>query len=105
MRWKISGRPAFRGLGLRAVTLWGAFGAAALACGSSGGVTGPPPGEGPAILFVGNSLTYFNDMPDIVAAISLGAEDDPPMRVGMVAFGGFSLEDHWNQGDALDAID
>ena len=105
MRWKISGRPAFRGFGVRAVILSAAFAAAALACGSSGGVTGPPPGEGPAILFVGNSLTYFNDMPDIVAAISLGAEDDPPMRVGMVAFGGFSLEDHWNQGDALDAID
>lgn len=96
MRWKGSGRP-----GLLVATLV----AAVLACGSSGGVTGPPPGEGPAILFVGNSLTYFNDMPEIVAAISLGAEDDPPMRVGMIAFPGFALEDHWNQGDALDAID
>ena len=105
MRWKIWGRPVSRGFGVRAVTLATAFAAAALACGSSGGVTGPPPGEGPAILFVGNSLTYFNDMPEIVAAVSLGAEDDPPMRVGMVAFGGFSLEDHWNQGDALEAID
>jgi hypothetical protein len=44
-------------------------------------------------------------MPEIVAAISLGAEDDPPMRVGMIAFPGFSLEDHWNRGDALEAID
>src|SRR5688500_5929345 len=105
MRWRISGWPVFRRLGVRAVTLSAAFAAGALACGSNGGVRGPPPGEGPAILFIGNSLTYFNDMPDIVAAISLGAEDDPPMRVGMIAFGGFSLEDHWNQGDALDAID
>jgi hypothetical protein len=78
---------------------------AAPACGSSDGVTGPPDGEGLAILFVGNSLTYFNDMPEIVAAISLGAGDDPPLRVGMVAFPNFSLEDHWNRGDALDAID
>ena len=105
MRWKIFGRPALGGAGFRAVTLGAAFAAAVLACGSSGGVTGPPPGEGPAILFVGNSLTYFNDMPEIVAAISLGAEDDPPMRVGMVAFPNFNLEDHWNRGDALDAID
>ncbi|HET6637455.1 MAG TPA: hypothetical protein VFH82_01555 [Gemmatimonadota bacterium] len=105
MRWKRSERRAIRGVGIRAGTLAAAFVAAALACGSSTGVTGPPPGEGPAILFVGNSLTYFNDMPEIVAAISLGADDDPPMRVGMVAFGGFSLEDHWNRGDALDAID
>jgi hypothetical protein len=79
--------------------------AASLTCGSGGGVTGPPEGEGPAILFVGNSLTYFNDMPDIVAAISLGAGDDPPLRVAMVAFPNFGLEDHWNQGDALEAID
>jgi hypothetical protein len=55
-------------------------------------------------LFIGNSLTYFNDMPDIVAAISLGAGDDPPVRVAMVAFPDFSLEDHWNRGDALNAI-
>jgi hypothetical protein len=78
--------------------------AAGLACGS-GGVTGPPAGEGPAVLFIGNSLTYFNDMPAIVAAISLGADDDPPLRVAMVAYPNYSLEDHWNQGDALDAVD
>lgn len=78
---------------------------APLACGSSGGVTGPPPGEGIAVLFVGNSLTYTNDLPRIVAAISLEAGDDPPLRVGMVAFPGVSLEDQWAMGDALDAID
>ena len=103
MRWKSSERPADRRVEFRAATLAAAL--VALACGSSGGITGPPPGDGPAILFVGNSLTYFNDMPEIVAAISLGAEDDPPMRVGMIAFPNFALEDHWNRGDALEAID
>lgn len=78
---------------------------AAPACGADGGVTGPPAGAGLAVLFVGNSLTYTNDLPDIVAAISLGAGDDPPLRVGTVAFPGYSLEDHWGQGDALEAID
>ncbi|CAN5888075.1 hypothetical protein BH20GEM1_BH20GEM1_08930 [soil metagenome] len=82
-----------------------ALAAALLACGSSDGITGPPPGDGPAVLFIGNSLTAFNEMPDIVAAISLGAGDDPPVRVSMVAFPNFSLEDHWNRGDALEAID
>lgn len=95
MRWR-----RFRELGLAL-----GLAIAAPACGSSDGVTGPPAGEGLAVLFVGNSLTYFNDMPDIVAAISLGAGDDPPLRVGMVAFPNYSLEDHWNRGDALDAID
>jgi hypothetical protein len=28
-----------------------------------------------------------------------------PIRVGEVTFGGFSLQDHWHQGDALEAID
>jgi hypothetical protein len=95
MRWR-----RFREFGLAL-----ALAIAAPACGSSNGVTGPPAGEGLAILFIGNSLTYTNDMPDIVAAISLGAGDEPPLRVGMVAFPNFSLEDHWNRGDALDAID
>lgn len=95
---------AERGNVIRAGALAAALGTASLTCGSGGGVTGPPAGEGPAILFVGNSLTFFNDMPDIVAAISLGAADDPPVRVAMVAFPDFSLEDHWNRGDARDAI-
>lgn len=74
------------------------------ACGS-GGVTAPPAGEGLAVLFVGNSLTYTNDLPAIVRAISLTAGDDPVVRVGTVAFPGYGLEDHWARGDALQAID
>jgi hypothetical protein len=104
MYWTRSELPRPRST-IRATAVVAALAAASLTCGSSEGITGPPPGEGPAVLFIGNSLTYFNDMPDIVAAISLGAEDDPPMRVAMVAFPNFSLEDHWNRGDALEAID
>lgn len=95
MRWNRLGESALA-LGLAI---------AAPACGEDGGITGPPSGEGLAVLFIGNSLTYTNDLPEIVAAISLGASDDPPLRVGMVAYPGYSLEDHWNRGDALDAID
>jgi hypothetical protein len=105
MRWNWFESRAGSRSTIRAAALAAALAAASLTCGSDGGVTGPPPGEGPAVLFVGNSLTYFNDMPLIVAAISLGAGDDPPVRAAMVAFPNFSLEDHWNQGDALDAID
>ena len=104
MRWKWRGTIR-RGSVIRGATLAAALIAAALACGSGNGVTGPPGGDGPAILFIGNSLTYFNEMPDIVAAISLGADDDPPLRVAMVAYPNYGLEDHWDRGDALDAID
>ena len=55
------------------------------------------------VLFIGNSLTYVNDVPAIVAAI---AEADGRKRIiyKTVAFADFSLEDHWRQGDARQAI-
>jgi hypothetical protein len=55
------------------------------------------------VLFVGNSFTYVNDLPAIVAAMSRAA-GGPKIDYRMVAFPGFSLEDHWRQGDARRAI-
>ncbi|MEZ0335774.1 MAG: hypothetical protein ACAI18_17415 [Gemmatimonadales bacterium] len=56
------------------------------------------------VLFIGNSLTATNDIPGLVS--SLGQiSGGPHVRVSEVSFGNFSLEDHWNQGDALEAID
>jgi hypothetical protein len=49
------------------------------------------------ILFVGNSLTYSNNLPDLVeqAAISVGKE----VVAGMVALPNYALEDHWFDGE------
>ena len=55
------------------------------------------------ILFIGNSLTASNDLPTIVARLAM-ADGRPQPLTRMVAVGGFSLEDHWNQGDAQRAI-
>jgi hypothetical protein len=55
------------------------------------------------ILFIGNSLTFANDLPGLVQR--LGRSD--PSRavvVGSVAYSNYSLQDHWNRGDALEAI-
>jgi hypothetical protein len=74
---------------------------AAASCGS----TSPEPGPDPdlRILFIGNSLTYVNDLPGMVR--QLGASNAArPVTVASVAFGDYSLEDHWNRGDALTAI-
>lgn len=51
------------------------------------------------ILFIGNSLTYVNDLPAVVSRLarSAGAE---PVVTATVAFPNFSLEDHWNDGRA-----
>jgi hypothetical protein len=62
-----------------------------------------PPDDDLRILFIGNSLTYENDLPGMVVQIGLAVEGKAP-AVQSVAIGGYSLEDHWNRGDALKAI-
>lgn len=51
------------------------------------------------VLFIGNSLTYWNDLPAMVAALADSA-GLPPLRYENISVGGASLEDHWNGGDA-----
>ena len=70
--------------------LWNAFNAA----GSAAAVT--------RVLFIGNSLTTVNDVPGLVAR--LAAASNVPFEHRTVAFDGYSLEDHWNRGDARRAI-
>ena len=48
------------------------------------------------ILFVGNSLTYTNNLPGTVEAVAAAAGLD--VGTGMIAFPNFSLADHWNRG-------
>jgi hypothetical protein len=58
---------------------------------------------GPArVLFIGNSLTYANDLPGLVA--SLGRSAGRPAETRVVAFPDFSLEDHWQHGEARRAL-
>lgn len=54
------------------------------------------------VLFVGNSFTYTNDLPARVA--ELAAAPGRKVETGEVTSAGFSLEDHWNQGDARAAL-
>lgn len=55
------------------------------------------------VLFIGNSLTYSNDLPAIVAALAAAAQQKR-FVYKTIAIPNFSLEDHWNQGDAQKAI-
>jgi hypothetical protein len=50
------------------------------------------------VLFVGNSLTSTNDLPDLVKALATTA--GVKMQVAALTHGGYSLEDHWNDGRA-----
>jgi hypothetical protein len=61
-------------------------------------VSGPRlSGTGTPVLFVGNSLTYVNDVPGIVQALADSA-GGPPLAVETVAFPDYALIDHWNEG-------
>jgi hypothetical protein len=55
------------------------------------------------VLFVGNSLTYMNDLPAIVEALAEASGAARPSCKAITA-GGYSLEDHWNRGAAQKAI-
>ena len=55
------------------------------------------------ILFIGNSLTYVNDLPSVVKALTTGA-GLPNTQVATIAYPDYALEDHWNQGNARAAV-
>ena len=62
-----------------------------------------PTGPGLHVLFIGNSLTYVNELPAIVESLADSARE-PLLETRMVAKPDYSLEDHWNDGDALAGI-
>lgn len=62
----------------------------------------PPPQR---VLFVGNSLTYFHDLPGMVAALSRRGGSAPALEVEAVTLPNASLEDHWARREALRAIE
>lgn len=57
-----------------------------------------------SVLFVGNSLTFVNDVPALTR--SLAASSTPPSRLTVysVTSGGATLAEHWRRGDAVRAL-
>src|SRR5262249_18504371 len=60
-------------------------------------------GGGRPVLFVGNSLTYVNDVPGIVQTLADSAQGDS-LAVEMGGFPDYALIDPWNRGSALAEI-
>lgn len=48
------------------------------------------------ILFVGNSLTYYNNLPSLV--VQLEKRKNITINTNMLAFPDYALEDHWHEG-------
>ena len=55
------------------------------------------------ILFVGNSLTYVNDLPSMIKEI--GKQDNVTITYTSFLFPDYSLEDHWNEGNVKAEIE
>ena len=70
----------------------------------SGGPAGPEDdSEGMRLLFIGNSLTYTNDLPGVLNWMFEQASV-PVGRIEEVAFPNVGLQDHWADGRARDWI-
>ena len=57
-------------------------------------------GTGTRVLFIGNSLTYVNDLPGIVQSLADSAGGSS-LAVETVAFPDYALIDHWNEGTTV----
>jgi hypothetical protein len=84
--------------------------ASVLGCLGADGPAGPALSgrEGRPVLFVGNSLTYYNDLPLIVEALADSAPGLTPaqrLSTAMAAYPDYALYDHWADGSAVRAID
>jgi hypothetical protein len=55
------------------------------------------------ILFVGNSLTYVNDLPALITEI--GKQEGTTITYSSFLLPDYSLEDHWNEGKVKAEID
>lgn len=61
-----------------------------------------PSGQTKSILFIGNSLTYTNDLPAIVTR--LAKQKGITVTTTMLAKPNYALEDHWNDGELQQLI-
>ena len=66
------------------------------------GLQGGPHTGGHSVLFIGNSLTYSNDLPGVVR--SIGAQVRDTIDAWSVAFPDYAIIDHIQNGTAISAI-
>lgn len=85
----------------RAVLLALAVGCAVLAASCK------PRAEGPRatrVLFIGNSYTYYNNLPRVLEALAASASPPVRLETRAVTLGGARLQTHWEGGAALEAL-
>lgn len=56
------------------------------------------------VLFIGNSYTYFNNLPQMLTGLTKSAKPGRPLETEMLAIGGATLKRLWDDGRAVTAI-
>jgi len=74
------------------------------ACGGGAQLAGPgdvppPDPEALAVLFIGNSLTYTNDLPGLLRSL-LETHQDADVHIESLSYPNWGLPDHWVSGPA-----
>ena len=72
------------------------------ACAGAQGTLAPLPKGGHHVLFNGNSLTYTNDLPGVLATMAASTRDT--IYAASVTYANFALVDHLSSGSARAAI-
>lgn len=60
------------------------------------------PDQKTRVLFIGNSYTYFNNLPEMLSKLATAA--GASLETEMIARGGATLRQHWEEGQALKAL-
>jgi hypothetical protein len=56
------------------------------------------------VLFIGNSYTYFNNLPELFSQLAASATASKAITAQMVVRGGATLQRHWEEGGALTVL-
>src|SRR5690606_22887654 len=64
----------------------------------------PPPAGALRIVILGNSLTYSNSMPTMIAVLAVASSKPRPTVVAH-AHGNFAIMDHWENAASTTAMD
>lgn len=68
-------------------------------------ILAPGPAARPVrVLFIGNSYTFFHDVPGLLVDLGRRARPARDIEVDQVVVGGATLRDHWGDGRALDKL-
>lgn len=85
--------------------IWTLAAASAIVAACAGSPFEAEPRQHLDVLFIGNSYTFYNDMPKMLEQVAIDAGKGRTINTSMAVQGGASLQNHWLRGLAQDSIE